>query len=70
MANVVVVNIKRKKEIELSSQSKLSGMNWNMLRLVFFWTFVCPCHTVLFSKIGRIKLDAVWVAVNFTSVMT
>jgi len=70
MENLVVVNIKRKKEIELSSQSKLSGMNWNMLSLVFFWTFVCPCNTVLFSKIGRIKLDAVWVAVNVTSVMT
>jgi hypothetical protein len=54
MATVVAVYMKRKKEIKPSFQSK-----------VFCVAFLfSPCFGVLFSKIGRIKLDAVWVKVN------
>ena len=71
MATQVAVNIKRKKEIKLSSRSKVSGMKWNLLSLMLCLDFcLSPCFRVLFSKIGRIKLDAVWVAAKNISVMT
>ena len=71
MATVVAVYIKRKEEIKPSSQSKVSGMKGNLLSSMFCVAFLLsPCFRVLFSKIGRIKLDAVWVEVNCISVMT
>ena len=55
MENLVVVNIKRKKEIELSSQSKLSGMNWNMLSLVFFWNLFVLATQFYFLKLEELN---------------
>jgi len=65
MANMVAVNMKRKKKIKLSTRSKVSGMKWNLLSSMFCLD-VClsPCIRVLVSRNGRIKFDVVWVAVN------
>ena len=35
LATVEAVNIKRRKEIKPSSQGKVSGKKWNLLRLIF-----------------------------------
>ena len=63
---------KGKKEIKLSFQSKVSGIKWNLLSSMFGldFFFLNPCFRVLFSKIGKHELVALWVAVNCISVMT
>ena len=49
----------------------MSGMKWNFISLMFCVDFLLESFfRVLLSKTGRIKLDAVWVAVNCISVMT
>ena len=40
VATVVAVNIKRRKEIKPSSQGKVSGKKWNLLRLIFCLDFL------------------------------
>jgi hypothetical protein len=40
MGTVVAVNIERKREIKPSSESKLSGMKWNWLSLMFCVDFL------------------------------
>ena len=70
MATVVTVNIKRMKEIKISSKSKVSDIKWNLLSLMFCLNFyMSPCFRVLLCKTGRIKLDAVWEEVNCIFVM-
>ena len=66
LATVEAVNIKRRKEIKPSSQGKVSGKKWNLLRLISCLDFFV---LALLSKMGRIKLDAGWADVNCISVM-
>ena len=57
MATVVAVNIKRKKGIKPSSQSKVSGVKWNWLSLMFCVDFLFESFALEFYFLKLEKLN-------------
>jgi len=59
MVTVVVVNIKRKTEMKVSSQREFYGMKGNLVSCMCSLDCAgCVLALVFFCKVGGIKLDA------------